>query len=116
MHNNSYLIAYDIRCPKRLAKLHRYMKKNAIAVQKSVFIAHLDINDLPKMKQSIIRIIDEHVDDVRIYRLPAHVHLHTLGQADHALGLTSLIENDTRHKNRAFMLTYPLQSSIKPLE
>lgn len=116
MHHNAYLIAYDVRSPRRLAKLHRTLKKRAIPVQKSVFIAHVEIGNLQALKDTINGIIDEVVDDVRIYRLPANIDLHLMGEAKQAIGLTQLINDDSRNKSRTFMFTHPLTNDVKGLE
>src|SRR2546425_11381608 len=36
----NWLIAYDIADPRRLARVHRYLKRHAIPVQYSVFVLH----------------------------------------------------------------------------
>lgn len=110
MHYNSYLIAYDIRGHKRLARLYRALIKIAIPVQKSVFVAHAEIGCLQEIKDLVTSIIDEGVDDVRIYRLPARVDLHLMGEAKHAIGLTQLLNDDSRTKSRAFMFAHMLTS------
>lgn len=64
-----YLLAYDVRDPKRLSRLHYALKKKALPMQESVFLVHADA---PKLK-SIIELVGERThtreDDVRIYPL-----------------------------------------------
>ena len=38
----NWLVAYDIASPRRLARVHRYLKRHAIPVQYSVFVFHGD--------------------------------------------------------------------------
>lgn len=65
-----YLIAYDIGNPRRLCRLHRYLKTWAIPVQYSVFTAVLRQVQLEMLVAGIKEIIDDRKDDVRIYPLP----------------------------------------------
>lgn len=38
-----YLIAYDVRCPRRLRRVHRVLSKEGLAVQYSVFLCPAEI-------------------------------------------------------------------------
>lgn len=62
-----YIIAYDIREPKRLRRLHYFLKKKAIALQNSVFIVRADRSYLTHIEQRLKTFINFHDDDVRIY-------------------------------------------------
>lgn len=46
-----HVVCYDIRCPKRLGRVHRYLKKRAIPLQYSVFLAQLDV----KKREAMLR-------------------------------------------------------------
>lgn len=65
--SSNYLICYDIRCIKRLRKVHKTVLGYGIPVQKSIFLGNLT----PKRKQELIdklnKIIDSETDDVRLY-------------------------------------------------
>lgn len=65
-----YLISYDIADPRRLRRLHRALKRQAFALQYSVFHAELTEAGLKAVVETIERIIDARKDDVRIYPLP----------------------------------------------
>ncbi|TXG83028.1 MAG: CRISPR-associated endonuclease Cas2 [Sphingomonadales bacterium] len=65
-----YLISYDIASPKRLARLHRRLKRYALPIQYSVFLAELTPSGLETVAALIEQIIDQRQDDVRIYPLP----------------------------------------------
>jgi CRISPR-associated protein Cas2 len=74
-----WLIAYDIRSPRRLARIHRWLSRHAAPVQYSVFIGRYDKGDLDWLCAGIRSIIDERVDDVRLYPLPEEPCMTTLG-------------------------------------
>lgn len=64
-----YLLAYDVRDPKRLSRLHYALKKKALPMQESVFLVHADAAKL----KAILAIVKDRThtreDDVRIYPL-----------------------------------------------
>lgn len=68
--NKDYIISYDIRDPKRLSRLSRRLEKVAMRIQKSVYLC----SSVPRHKlldiiEMINAVIDEELDDVRIYRV-----------------------------------------------
>ena len=65
-----YIIAYDIRRPKRLRRLHYYLRKRATALQNSVFLIKADDKYLKHLSKTIQSIADGSEDDIRIY--PIH--------------------------------------------
>lgn len=75
----SHLICYDIADPRRLGRMHRYLKKHAMAVQYSVFLLECTPARLRQVTQEIQGLLDERADDVRIYTLPSRVKTNTLG-------------------------------------
>jgi len=84
-----YLISYDIRCPQRLMRLHKFLRKQALHVQYSVFITERDSRSLADLTANIRMLINERVDDVRIYPLPNKIDVRTLGRISwpHQLGM-----------------------------
>ena len=65
-----YIICYDIRNVKRLSKLSRNLEKHAMRIQKSVFLlSSVKKNELFDIIDLINSIIDEEMDDVRIYSM-----------------------------------------------
>jgi CRISPR-associated protein Cas2 len=99
-----YLVVYDIRCPRRLVRLHRYLLREAIPLQYSVFLTERDSRTVSELAEGIRRLIDERADDVRIYPLPSELHLATLGKPSwpHQLGIVlesiqivDLLDSDT---------------------
>jgi len=84
----NYLLAYDIRDPKRLARVHRYLCRHAVPVQYSVFVARLTGNALARIAGDIGARIDAREDDVRIYSLPAACETELLGPDPWPRGVT----------------------------
>ena len=76
-----YLIAYDIADPRRLCRVHRYLKAWAIPVQYSVFTAVLRQAQVEMLVAGIEEIIDAGEDDVRIYPLPRVPEATVIGQS-----------------------------------
>ena len=75
-----YLIAYDIRNPKRLIRVHRFLRREGMPVQYSVFTAQLTQRKLDRVRDGLQSIIDERADDVRIYPLPSRLDASLLGR------------------------------------
>jgi len=65
-----YLIAYDVRDERRLRRVHYYLRKQATAVQKSVFIIHTDPGHLSEVEDALRDRTDPRVDDLRLYAIP----------------------------------------------
>ena len=82
MSHRLYLIAYDISDPKRLARVHRFLKERALALQYSVFV----LEGSEELRQAVHRGIEARIDgardDVRIYALPEGVEVEPLGAAE----------------------------------
>ncbi len=62
-----YLIAYDIRNTRRLRRVHYYLKKEAVALQKSVFLLHADRKRRDTVTAELKSRVHDREDDVRIY-------------------------------------------------
>ncbi|MCS7316484.1 MAG: CRISPR-associated endonuclease Cas2 [Bryobacterales bacterium] len=75
-----YLISYDISDPRRLQRVHAFLKKHAMPVQYSVFVARVSERRLVNLLAEINRRIDPRWDDVRAYPLPERVEAVTLGR------------------------------------
>ena len=75
-----FLLTYDIANPKRLARLHRALKKRAMPIQYSVFLGRFSRAGLQEVEDVIRAIIHPRQDDVRIYPLPAQSWRRCLGK------------------------------------
>lgn len=76
----AWLIAYDIRDPKRLARLHRLIKARAIAVQYSVYLFEGSAAELGNFFGEIRQYVEPREDDVRAYPIPQRIEVHVLGR------------------------------------
>jgi CRISPR-associated protein, Cas2 family len=60
-----YLIAYDIRSPRRLGRVHRYLRKLAVPIEYSVFYATCDPRQIVRILADLEDLIDASSDDLR---------------------------------------------------
>ncbi len=67
---SDYLICYDIRCPRRLARIHRTLKRQAMALQYSVFLFSGPAQQLERCLAALESLMDQKEDDIRAYPLP----------------------------------------------
>ena len=74
-----YLVTYDIADPRRLSRLFRYMKKQGVPVQYSVFLVETSAAKMGNLMARIAKMIHAEADDVRAYRLPDNGWQVTLG-------------------------------------
>lgn len=63
----SYLICYDIRCKKRLVKVHKIAIHYGVPLQYSVFYALMTKIELGVLVGKFNKVIDAKSDDIRIY-------------------------------------------------
>ena len=76
----NWLIAYDIADPRRLTRVHRFLKRCAIPVQYSVFVFQGNQFMLERVLRGIARLIAPDADDVRAYHLPERCEVTMLGR------------------------------------
>ncbi len=65
-----HIACYDIADPRRLQRIHRYLKGIGIPLQYSVFLLYLNRDGLARVVRRLERLVDPREDDVRIYPLP----------------------------------------------
>jgi len=65
-----YIICYDIANPRRLGRIHRALKKQALAMQYSVFLFSGTETQLQRCLDELQTLMDERNDDIRAYPLP----------------------------------------------
>ena len=65
-----YIICYDICNEKRLGRIHRCLRRQAIALQYSVFFFEGTPRQLERCLNKLKEIMDEREDDIRAYPLP----------------------------------------------
>ena len=64
------IICYDICCPRRLGRIHRYLKRVACPLQYSVFLFSGSALQLERCLARLEEIMDPREDDIRAYPLP----------------------------------------------
>lgn len=67
---SEFIVCYDIGDPKRLGRLHRFLKQRAVPLQYSVFLFSGDDRQLDRLLDKAAAYIDPKVDDLRAYPLP----------------------------------------------
>lgn len=74
-----WLVCYDIASPRRLRRVHAFLKKHALPVQYSVFLIETDRAGLEDLLDGLRERIHPKRDDVRAYRLPRRTWYRSLG-------------------------------------
>lgn len=65
-----YLVTYDIADPRRLSRVFRFLKKQGVPVQYSVFLLESNAIKINELMVKMAKMIHPDADDVRAYRLP----------------------------------------------
>jgi CRISPR-associated protein Cas2 len=94
--SRAYLIAYDIADPRRLARVHRCLKREAVPVQYSVFLTRTTPSQLQRIKDAVATEIDEREDDVRFYLVPDRTEVTVFGRKPLPEGVLLLAEDEDR--------------------
>lgn len=76
----NWLIAYDIADPKRLAKIHRLLKKQAIPIQYSLFLYRGTTQKAKQLIEELSTHINNKQDDLRAYPIPSKPEINLIGQ------------------------------------
>lgn len=76
-----WIVTYDIAGKRRLPRVFKFLKKQGIPVQYSVFLVDASAAKMGSIMASIAALIDKGADDVRAYRIPANPWKVTLGSA-----------------------------------
>lgn len=76
----TFVIAYDIADPRRLARVHRFLVREAFPVQYSVFLGTFSPRGLNAVLEGLAAIIHPREDDVRAYPLPSRPQIESLGR------------------------------------
>ncbi len=80
--SKTWLVAYDIREPRRLRRVHRYLKKQGMPAQYSAFTVDAHDGQIAAILHALSGIIDIRADDVRAYHLPVQCPVWKLGAQD----------------------------------
>ncbi len=82
----TWIVTYDITDPKRLVRLHRFLKYRATPVQYSVFLFEGTTRAMGNLMADIEDRIHPDRDDVRAYQLPEALSVDTLGRGSMPAG------------------------------
>jgi CRISPR-associated protein Cas2 len=66
----THLLAYDIRAPSRLRRVHKALCEVGFHLQYSVFAVDLDERERERLMERLRRLVDQKADDVRLYLVP----------------------------------------------
>ncbi|MEY6433621.1 CRISPR-associated endonuclease Cas2 [Thioalkalicoccus limnaeus] len=76
-----HILAYDISGdPRRLAEVHRTVRRKGFPLQYSVFLVPARPAEIQALLSELATIIDPRRDDIRVYPLPAKVDIDQLGR------------------------------------
>ena len=81
MSASSLLLCYDIRDKKRLVKVHRLVKRHGLELQYSVFYLEMTNAEVGRLLGKLEELIDERVDDVRVYAISRFEDIQMLGES-----------------------------------
>jgi len=75
-----HLVCYDIRDDRRLRCTHRTLLAWGLRLQYSIFLCPLTPRERYRLTEVLRRVIDERVDDLRIYSLEPQRAIHYQGR------------------------------------
>ena len=78
-HATRWLLAYDIRDPKRLQRVWRCLRQEGVRLQYSVYLLAGSRGHIEQLLAQLQPLIDERVDDVRVYPLSENTRIWGLG-------------------------------------
>lgn len=76
-----YLLAYDICEPRRLRRVHYYLRKRGLAAQESVFFLHASEAELKEILDEVAELMELREDDLRAYPIQHPAEVWLTGQA-----------------------------------
>ena len=68
-HDHDYLVAYDVRQPRRLRRMQRVAAAEGIYLQRSVYLVNLSLARYETFKERVLECVAIDEDDVRLYPL-----------------------------------------------
>lgn len=80
-HNRLYLIAYDVPCPRRRARVLRAVKAHGVDGQKSAHECALTRRAYRDLRRSLDRVMDRRADRLLVLRLDPRSPIDGLGIA-----------------------------------
>lgn len=77
---SAYLIAYDIRDPRRLTRVYKLCKRLGLHLQYSVFLVRANPRQIDDLARELETLIHPRRDDIRIYPIPERAQWIHLGR------------------------------------
>jgi CRISPR-associated protein Cas2 len=78
-HSQRWLLAHDIRDPRRLQRVWRYLRQEGVRLQYSVYVIPGTRHHVQGVLEHLRTLIDERADDVRLYPLNENTRIWGLG-------------------------------------
>jgi CRISPR-associated protein Cas2 len=78
-HSQRWLLAHDIRDPRRLQRVWRYLRREGVRLQYSVYVLAGTRHQIEIVLEHLRTLIDEQADDVRVYPLNENTRIWGLG-------------------------------------
>ena len=78
-HSQRWLLAHDIRDPRRLQRVWRYLRQEGVRLQYSVYVLAGTRHHVEGVLEHLRTLIDERADDVRVYPLNENTRMWGLG-------------------------------------
>jgi len=76
-----YLVCYDVSCPRRLYRVHKYLLGYKVGGQKSFYECWLTPSELREVRATLAELIDPLQDRVHIFQLDPRMKSDALGLA-----------------------------------
>jgi CRISPR-associated protein Cas2 len=92
-----HILAYDVRHPRRLRRVHRRLCKSGMPLQESVFLVSATALELRNLLDDINAFLDTAVDDVRTYPVTHPAGLWMSGVPSHLQHTVLRIGSATDH-------------------
>jgi CRISPR-associated protein Cas2 len=83
----TWLLAYDISCPKRLRRVHREVRRHGLTALYSAFVVPASDAKLGDLMEVLESLIHAEEDDVRAYHLPLHCKVWRFGRGEYLDGV-----------------------------
>ncbi|GAB6044536.1 hypothetical protein JCM11957_01340 [Caminibacter profundus] len=66
---SEFLVSYDIKNQKRVAKFGRFLSKFGVRIEYSVFYVQMNKDEMSELAIKMVEYIEVEEDDVRIYEI-----------------------------------------------
>jgi CRISPR/Cas system-associated endoribonuclease Cas2 len=114
-HPGWYLIAYDIADPRRLRRLHRVLRAEALAIQESLFLVRGTVGEVEGLLDRLEGVMDPRADDLRAYPIAEPARLWLSGQAVIRGPLLSDTDRPTLQRQAPAPVGWRSQLAYRPL-